>query len=200
MAQQVAALMSMGGAYGSDPTAMLQAAAIQQQLLMYGGGGGGSGEYILIIFLKNSRASRGDPLEANLLGRTSRCKPPAAILPGQISQSKPLEIIWAPMCNTYLFGLSTIYCHFKIIFFSLFREIVAASGQIIAFQFSKICKNSSKWRILTTSPFFENIKIDKLCKTLFVHVLFLWDCGSQYSSQTLYISCPFHNFFDSFYF
>ena len=50
MAQQVAALMSMGGAYGSDPTAMLQAAAIQQQLLMYGGGGGGSGEYILIIF------------------------------------------------------------------------------------------------------------------------------------------------------
>ena len=48
MAQQVAALMSMGGAYGSDPTAMLQAAAIQQQLLMYGGGGGGSGsgEYI----------------------------------------------------------------------------------------------------------------------------------------------------------
>ena len=45
MAQQVAALMSMGGAYGSDPTAMLQAAAIQQQLLMYGGG-----EYILIIF------------------------------------------------------------------------------------------------------------------------------------------------------
>ena len=85
MAQQVAALMSMGGAYGSDPTAMLQAAAIQQQLLMYGGGGGGSGEYILIIFLKNRRASRGDPLEANLLGRTSRGKPPAAILPGEIS-------------------------------------------------------------------------------------------------------------------
>ena len=47
MAQQVAALMSMGGAYGSDPTAMLQAAAIQQQLLMYGGGG--SGEYIFNI-------------------------------------------------------------------------------------------------------------------------------------------------------
>ena len=58
MAQQVAALMSMGGAYGSDPTAMLQAAAIQQQLLMYGGG-----EYILIIFLK-----MGEPPG----GRTSR--------------------------------------------------------------------------------------------------------------------------------
>ena len=38
--------------------------------------------YILIIFKKNKRASRGDPLEANLLGRTSRSKPPAAILPG----------------------------------------------------------------------------------------------------------------------
>ena len=63
MAQQVAALMSMGGAYGSDPTAMLQAAAIQQQLLMYGGGGGGSGsgEYILII-------KKG----VNLRGRISR--------------------------------------------------------------------------------------------------------------------------------
>ena len=63
MAQQVAALMSMGGAYGSDPTAMLQAAAIQQQLLMYGGGGGGSGEYILIIYLKI-----GEPPGANLRG------------------------------------------------------------------------------------------------------------------------------------
>ena len=60
MAQQVAALMSMGGAYGSDPTAMLQAAAIQQQLLMYGGGSG-SGEYIFII-LKKGRTSGGEPL------------------------------------------------------------------------------------------------------------------------------------------
>ena len=42
MAQQVAALMSMGGAYGSDPTAMLQAAAIQQQLPMYVRGDGES--------------------------------------------------------------------------------------------------------------------------------------------------------------
>ena len=81
MAQQVAALMSMGGAYGSDPTAMLQAAAIQQQLLMYGGGGGGSGEYIFIINkiwanLKGQTTqgeptkltSRGDPLPANFWG------------------------------------------------------------------------------------------------------------------------------------
>ena len=56
MAQQVAALMSMGGAYGSDPTAMLQAAAIQQQRLMYGGG-----EYILIIFLKMGEPPGGEP-------------------------------------------------------------------------------------------------------------------------------------------
>ena len=56
MAQQVAALMSMGGAYGSDPTAMLQAAAIQQQLLMYGGG-----EYILIISKKWANLPGGEP-------------------------------------------------------------------------------------------------------------------------------------------
>ena len=58
MAQQVAALMSMGGAYGSDPTAMLQAAAIQQQLLMYGGG-----EYIFIIFKKMGESPGGANLQ-----------------------------------------------------------------------------------------------------------------------------------------
>ena len=41
MAQQMAALMSMGGGYGSDPAAMALQMAAMQQLLMYGSGGSG---------------------------------------------------------------------------------------------------------------------------------------------------------------